>query len=113
MTIGSPHPIGTAYENLRLGVRVRSQFNPSTSETTSVNLKFDQDIKLNLAAVPGTCTAASLSGDTIATAYEQCGPGAGGSRQQHLPVAGGQRERGRVDHGPTGHRRLHDGLQGG
>ena len=32
-------PIGVAFENIRLGVRVRSQFTPATSETTSVNLR--------------------------------------------------------------------------
>ena len=53
VTTGSPNPIGTAYENIKLGVRVRSKFDPSSSETTSVNLKFDQDIKFNLAGCPG------------------------------------------------------------
>ena len=38
-----------AFEPIRLGVRVRSEFTPATSETTSVNLKFDDDIALNLA----------------------------------------------------------------
>ena len=56
---GSPRRLGGRSRTVKLGVRVRSQFNPSTSETTSVNLQFDNDIELNLAAVPGTCTAAS------------------------------------------------------
>jgi hypothetical protein len=79
VTTGSPNPIGTAYENMKMGVRVRSQFDPPTSETTKVTLKFDQDIKFNLAAVPGTCTSATLSGKTIQQAYNLCGPGPGGS----------------------------------
>ena len=85
LATGSPNPIGAAYENLRLGVRVRSQL-VSGSETQSVTLRFDDDIKVNLATVPGTCTAAQLSGDTIAQAYAQCGPGAGGSNTYLSPA---------------------------
>jgi hypothetical protein len=70
-------PIGTAYENIKLGIRVRSQFSPTTSETTSVNLKFDDDIALNLAGIP-SCPASELTGKNISAAYEQCGPGADG-----------------------------------
>ena len=44
-----------------------------------MNLRFDDDIKINLAADPGTCPASELSGKTIAQAYEQCGPGADGN----------------------------------
>jgi len=86
VTTGSPNPIGTAYENVTMGVRVRSQFSPATSETTSVNLKFDQDIKFNLGVVPGTCTAATLSGKTIQQAYNVCGPGPGGSNTYLSPA---------------------------
>ena len=71
-------PIGTAYENIKLGIRVRSQFSPTTSETTSVNLKFDDDIALNLAGIP-SCPASELTGKNISAAYEQCGPGADGN----------------------------------
>lgn len=71
-------PIGTAFENIRLGVRVRSQFAPATSETTSVNLRFDDDIALNLAGIP-SCPASELTGKNISAAYEQCGPGADGN----------------------------------
>ena len=70
-------PIGGALENIRLGIRVRSQFEPVTSETTSVNLRFDEQIALNLAGIP-TCPASELVGKNIAAAYEQCGPGADG-----------------------------------
>ena len=49
---GVAPPVGAAYENIKLGVRVRSQFSPATSETTSVNLKFDDDIALNLEVDP-------------------------------------------------------------
>jgi hypothetical protein len=82
---GSPNPIGAAFENLRLGIRVRSRFQPATSETTKVILRFDDDIAVNLAAVPGTCTAAQLSGKTIAQAYAICGPGPGGSNTYLSP----------------------------
>lgn len=71
-------PIGSAYENIKLGIRVRSQFTPTTSETTSVNLKFDDDIALNLAGIP-SCPASELTGKNISAAYEQCGPGADGN----------------------------------
>ena len=71
-------PIGAAYENIRLGIRVRSQFTPATSETTSVNLRFDDDIALNLAGIP-SCPSSELTGKNIAAAYEQCGPGADGN----------------------------------
>ncbi len=85
LATGSPNPIGAAYENLRMGIRVRSQLE-SGSETQSVILRFDDDIKVNLATVPGTCTAAQLSGDTIAQAYAQCGPGTGGSNTYLSPA---------------------------
>jgi hypothetical protein len=71
-------PVGAAYENIKLGVRVRSQFSPATSETTSVNLKFDDDIALNLSGIP-SCPASELTGKNISAAYEQCGPGADGN----------------------------------
>jgi hypothetical protein len=71
-------PIGGAFENVGLGIRVRSQFQPATSETTSVTLRFDDDIRLNLAGIP-TCPASELAGKNIAAAWEQCGPGADGS----------------------------------
>jgi hypothetical protein len=86
LATGSPNPIGAAYENLRLGVRVRSKFDPSNSETQSVILRFDDDIKINLATVPGTCTSPQITGDTIAQAYAQCGPGAGGSNTYLSPA---------------------------
>ena len=47
--------------------------------------RYDDDGKLNLATVPGTCTAASLTGDTIQQAYNQCGPGPGGSNTYLSP----------------------------
>ncbi len=72
-------PIGGAFENAKLGVRTRSVFSPASSETTTVTLRFDDDLKVNLAAVPGTCTAASLTGDDISEAWADCGPGPGGS----------------------------------
>jgi hypothetical protein len=71
-------PIGGALEPVGLGVRVRSIFQPATSETTSVNLKFDDNIALNLAGIPA-CPAAEVAGKTVAQAWEQCGPGADGS----------------------------------
>jgi hypothetical protein len=66
-------------------VRVRSRFQPSSSETRQVILRFDDDLRVNLAAVPGTCTAAQVTGDTIAQAYRQCGPGPGGSNTYLSP----------------------------
>ncbi len=71
-------PIGPALESVGLGVRVRSQFSPASSETTSVTLQFDDNVALNLNGIP-SCPASELSGKTIAQAYEQCGPGADGS----------------------------------
>jgi hypothetical protein len=71
-------PIGGALENVGLGVRVRSRFDPPTSETTSVVLRFDDNIRLNLTGIP-TCPASELTGKNIAAAYEQCGPGADGN----------------------------------
>ena len=71
-------PVGAAFENIKLGIRVRSQFTPTTSETTSVNLKFDNDIALNLAGIP-SCPSSELTGKNIKDAYEQCGPGADGT----------------------------------
>jgi hypothetical protein len=77
-TAGLPAPIGGTLEPIRLGVRVRSQFSPATSETTSVILRFDEQIALNLAGIPA-CPASELLGKDIAAAWEQCGPGADGN----------------------------------
>jgi len=68
--------IQAPYENLaRLGVRVSSVFSPTTHETSSVTLRFDDDIKLNLNGIPA-CPAAEVTGKNVAAAWEQCGPGA-------------------------------------
>ena len=77
--------LGATYENVRLGTRVRSAFSPASQETTKVTIRYDDDGKLNLATVPGTCTAATLAGDTIQEAYNQCGPGPGGSNTYLSP----------------------------
>jgi hypothetical protein len=71
-------PIGPTLEPVGLGVRVRSQFSPVSSETTSVTLQFDDNINLNLAGIP-SCPSSELTGKTVAQAWEQCGPGADGS----------------------------------
>jgi len=71
-------PIGATLESVGLGVRVRSQFTPATSETTSVTLQFDNNIALNMNGIPN-CPSSELSGKNIAQAYEQCGPGADGN----------------------------------
>ena len=75
---GIAPPVGAAFENIKLGVRVRSQFSPTTSETTSVTLRFDNDIALNLTGIP-SCPSSELTGKNISAAYEQCGPGADGN----------------------------------
>jgi hypothetical protein len=71
-------PIGGTLEPIGLGVRVRSQFTPATSETTSVTLKFDNNAALNFTGIPN-CPSSELTGKNIAQAYEQCGPGADGN----------------------------------
>jgi hypothetical protein len=76
--------LGANFENIRLGTRVRTAFS-GNGETTRVIIRYDDDGILDLAAVPGTCTAAQLSGDTIAQAYAQCGPGPGGSNTYLSP----------------------------
>jgi len=79
-TVGATAPAGVqaGFEPIRLGFRTRALFSPATSEWNTVILRFDDDITVNLASVPGTCPASSLAGDTIATAWVDCGPGAGG-----------------------------------
>ena len=71
-------PIGATLEPIRLGVRVRSLFQPATSETTRVILRFDDHGAINLAGIP-TCPSSELTGKNIAAAWEQCGPGADGN----------------------------------
>jgi hypothetical protein len=66
------------FEPIRLGFRTTAAFDPANSEWKTVILRFDDDITFNLAGVPGTCPAAQLAGDNIATAWVDCGPGAGG-----------------------------------
>ena len=70
--------LGTAYENIRLGTRVRSVFSPATSESTNVIIRYDDDGKINLSGIP-SCPASELTGKNISAAYEQCGPGADGN----------------------------------
>ena len=55
---GVAPPVGAAYENIKLGVRVRSQFTPATSETTSVNLR----VRRRHRAEPGGDPVVSLVG---------------------------------------------------
>lgn len=75
----APAGIQAGPENIRLGVRTRSMLvSPSASEVTSIELRFDDDILLNLAGIP-TCPASELTGKNIKQAWEQCGPGADGS----------------------------------
>lgn len=82
-------PIGGAYENIKLGTRVRSIFQPANHETSSVTLRYDDDIKLNLAGV-GTCDSAPtagvghIGGKNIASAYASCGPPAGAAHNAYL-----------------------------
>jgi hypothetical protein len=66
-------PIGGAFERVRLGVRVRSRFQPATSETTRVTLRFDDDGRINLTGIPA-CPPFKVTGKTIAQAYNVCGP---------------------------------------
>src|SRR4051794_9799965 len=80
-------PIGTALEPVGLGVRVRSQFTPTSSETTSVQLRFDDNIALNLAGIPA-CPAAKVNGANIATAYDICGPGGSQADNAYLSPSG-------------------------
>ncbi|HXF00414.1 MAG TPA: hypothetical protein VN458_08710 [Solirubrobacterales bacterium] len=77
-TTGVAAPIGSTLEPIKLGVRVRSQFSPANSETTSVKLQFDENIALNLSGIP-SCPAAELVNKNVAQAWEQCGPGADGN----------------------------------
>ena len=49
--------LGATFEPIRLGTRVRSTFSPATSESTKVIIRYDDDGTINLAGVPGTCTA--------------------------------------------------------
>jgi len=77
-TTANAAPIGSTLEPIKLGVRVRSQFSPSTSETTSVKLQFDEQIALNLTGIP-SCPASELVNKNLAQAWEQCGPGADGN----------------------------------
>jgi hypothetical protein len=70
--------LGTTNENVSLGIRVRSRFEPTTSETTVVDLSFDNDIALNLTGI-ASCPSSELTGKNIAAAWEQCGPGADGN----------------------------------
>jgi hypothetical protein len=70
--------IGSTLERVRVGVRTRSVFDPASDETTSVTLRFDENIALNLSGIP-SCPASELTGKNISAAYEQCGPGADGN----------------------------------
>ena len=77
--------LGAAYENSSLGTRVRSAFSPGDRRDNQSDRPIRRRRQLNLAAVPGTCTAATLSGKTIQQAYNACGPGPGGSNTYLSP----------------------------
>lgn len=77
-TTANAAPIGSTLEPIKLGVRVRSIFSPTTSETTSVKLQFDENIALNLSGIP-SCPTSELVNKNLAQAWEQCGPGADGN----------------------------------
>jgi hypothetical protein len=70
--------IGTAFENVRLGVRTTSVFDSDSDEVSTLTLRFDDKIEFNLAGIP-VCFPGEVSGKTIAQAWEQCGPGADGT----------------------------------
>jgi hypothetical protein len=80
-------PIGGTLEPVGLGVRVRSQFTPTSSETTSVQLRFDDNIALNLSGIP-TCPASKVNGANIATAYNICGPAGSQTDNAYLSPSG-------------------------
>jgi hypothetical protein len=71
-------PLGSVLEPIRLGTRVRSNFDPPTDESTKVIVRYDDDGRINLSGIP-TCPASELTGKNVAAAWEQCGPGADGS----------------------------------
>jgi hypothetical protein len=70
--------IGSTLERVRVGIRTRSTFDPASDETTSVTLRFDENIALNLSGIP-SCPSSELVNKNVAQAWEQCGPGADGS----------------------------------
>jgi hypothetical protein len=68
------------FANVALGVQTHTNFTspgnkPAGGFTKSVLLRFDDDVKLNLAGIP-SCTATFGGSTTIAQAWERCGPGA-------------------------------------
>jgi hypothetical protein len=60
----------------QLGFRWRTLYQaPAGAKEASVTLRFDDDLRFNLAAAGGNnCTQALLAGKTIAQAYAACGP---------------------------------------
>jgi hypothetical protein len=69
-----------AFANVQLGVQTHTVFTSPGNKaaggfTKTVTLRFDDDIKINLAGIPA-CTASFGSSTTIAQAWERCGPGA-------------------------------------
>ena len=101
-------PIGPAYENVRLGVRMRTVFQaPATPGNCASggcwevnNLRFDSDIAFDLSAIP-VCPHASLSGRDIATAWANCGPPAGAGNA-YLSTGLGSSVSGRASTVPPG-----------
>jgi hypothetical protein len=53
-------------------------FSPTTSETNSVIIRYDDDGRINLTGIPA-CPAAETLGKNLSQVWEQCGPGADGS----------------------------------
>jgi hypothetical protein len=75
--------LGTTLEPIRLGTRVRSQFSPSSSESTKVIVYYDDAGTQNLTGIP-TCPASKLTGLNIKSAWATCGPGGGSTKNAYL-----------------------------
>jgi len=76
-----PGPGGTPpFANVQLNVQTHTVYTapgnkPAGGFAKTVTLRFDDDVKLNLAGIP-SCTATFGGSTTIAQAWERCGPGA-------------------------------------
>jgi hypothetical protein len=101
-------PIGSAYENVLLGFRMRTVFQaPATPGNCASGgcwqqnaLRFDNNIAINLSAIPA-CSVTSLRGKNIATVWANCGPPAGADNA-YLSTGLGANVSGRASTVPPG-----------
>ena len=102
VTTGSPNPIGTAFENINMGVRVRSAVQPGDQRDDQREPEVRPGHQVQPGSCPGPAPPPTLSGKTIQQAYNNAArPTASGAATPSCRRPGNVSGVG-VDHGQRG-----------